>query len=516
MRSLVAMAVASLFVVGVSVASDAEASIKRFTNIEAQALEPALKALARERDFELVYRSEVVGALATGGVSGEMTADEALTSSLSGTGLTYRYLDETTVTIVPIGTQPKSGEQEGAKNAKTSAVSPMGQKPEEGQTFWDPFRVAQADTSSPPATSRSAVESSDALEEIVVTAQKREERLLDTPQSVTALSADYLSELGATQFRDFANTVPSLSFATSGGSTRPSLRGVTAGADVSPTVGIYVDEVPYGSSTSFAQGATLALDAALFDVSRIEVLRGPQGTLYGASSMGGLIKYVTKEPDTGEFGVDLQTELSSTEHGGTNYNAAAAVNMPIAIDRAALRASAYEIHDDGFIDNVARGISDIDRGDSYGGRLDLLLTPTEPLSIRITGFAQNISRDGETTADYSFSSGDKPYGSLGQFRPFPGGEHFKQRFRLASVTIGYDFGLARLTSMSGYQTMDLDNPYDVTVGFSPFCVFVGLTCDSFGFLNKIELHKFTQEFRLASHGTRAVDWIVGAFYNDES
>ena len=132
------------------------------------------------------------------------------------------------------------------------------------------------------------------LEEIVVTAQKFEQKLSETPLSVTAISASNLEALAATQFRDFASTVPSLTFTTSGvGSTQVNLRGITTGNNISPTVGIYVDEVPYGSSTPFASGAQLALDVGLFDVSRIEILRGPQGTLYGASTMGGLLKYVS-------------------------------------------------------------------------------------------------------------------------------------------------------------------------------------------------------------------------------
>ena len=132
------------------------------------------------------------------------------------------------------------------------------------------------------------------LEEVVVTAQKFEQKLSETPLSVTAISARNLEALGATQFRDFASTVPSLTFTTSGvGSTQVNLRGITTGNNISPTVGIYVDEVPYGSSTPFASGAQLALDVGLFDVSRIEILRGPQGTLYGASTMGGLLKYVS-------------------------------------------------------------------------------------------------------------------------------------------------------------------------------------------------------------------------------
>src|SRR5262245_52430284 len=149
------------------------------------------------------------------------------------------------------------------------------------------------------------------LEEIIVTAQKRQEKLSETPLSVSVLSARDLSAMAATQFRDFAATVPGLSFTSTGaGQTQVNLRGINSGGDVSPTVGIYVDEVPYGSSTAFASGGQLALDVGLFDVQRVEILRGPQGTLYGASTMGGLLKYVPTPPDTSAFGGTARAGIS--------------------------------------------------------------------------------------------------------------------------------------------------------------------------------------------------------------
>src|SRR5262249_15846399 len=143
----------------------------------------------------------------------------------------------------------------------------------------DSLRVSEADSAANNEHSSTAAHGTtdnSELEEVVVTAQKREERLIDVPQSVTVLSASDLARLGATQLRDYANTVPGLSFTTQGaGYSQVTLRGVTAGFDVSPTVGIYVDEVPYGAGG----GGFLGLDVGLFDMDRVEVLRGPQGTL---------------------------------------------------------------------------------------------------------------------------------------------------------------------------------------------------------------------------------------------
>jgi outer membrane receptor protein involved in Fe transport len=198
--------------------------------------------------------------------------------------------------------------------------------------------------------------------------------------------------------------VPALSFSTSGpGQTQLTLRGVTAGNDIGPTVGVYVNDVPYGSSTAFTNASSLSLDAGLFDMDRIEVLRGPQGTLYGASTMGGLIKYVTAAPELDVLSGSAQAGVSDTRHGGISYNGAAAINAPIVSDKIALRANGFYSQDGGFIDNLALGRKDVNRSRVYGGRADLLLKPTDALSIRIGGYIQNIHRDGTAAADYTLA-----------------------------------------------------------------------------------------------------------------
>ena len=121
----------------------------------------------------------------------------------------------------------------------------------------------------------------------------------------------------------------------------------------------------------------------LFDLSRVEVLRGPQGTLYGASTMGGLLKYVTTAPDLHDFGGTARAGLSTTEHGGVSYDAAGAVNLPFGSDKAAARVSGFYSHDGGYVDNVGLGKDDVNQSDVYGGRADVLLQPTDQLSIRL-------------------------------------------------------------------------------------------------------------------------------------
>jgi len=352
-----------------------------------------------------------------------------------------------------------------------------------------------------------------ALEEVVVTAQKFEQKLSETPLSVTAISARNLEALGATQFRDFANSVPSLTFTTSGvGSTQVNLRGITTGNNISPTVGIYVDEVPYGSSTPFASGAQLALDVGLFDVSRIEVLRGPQGTLYGASTMGGLLKYVSVVPDTTAFAATARAGVVSTSGGGVGYDAAAAVNAPLADDKAALRVSGFYTHDGGFIDNLTNGHDDVNEAEVYGGRADLLFKPADKLTLRVAAFAQDITRDGTAAADFGLATGEPIDGDLDQRRLRD--EPFDQQFRLASGTLDYEFEGATLTSITSYQTVRSNATTDVSAFFVPALGAGGIVLGSVDVFKKNETDKFTQELRLAATGPR-LDWTIGAFYTDE-
>jgi outer membrane receptor protein involved in Fe transport len=458
-------------------------------DIEPQPIMAALEKFADQTGLQIVFRDESVPVegVRTPGVVGELTPDEALNQLLLNTQLKYEFVNAHTVRIMQA---PSSGEN----LTKHSSA---------GSTLFAQAGSMGADSA--------AGEHEEELDEIVVTAQKRIERLIDVPQSVTVLSADSLAKLAAVQFRDYANTVPGLSFFTSGaGYTQVTLRGVTTGFDISPTVGIYVDEVPYGSSTPFTGAAYTALDVGLFDVDRIEVLRGPQGTLYGASSLGGLIKYVTKQPDATHFGTEVRTGISSTRDGGLNYDISGAVNAPLVAEKVALRVSGFESRDGGYVDNVAQGRDDVNQSDIYGGRFDLLVTPTDALSVRFTGFVQNISRDGNATVDYTFA-GDPVSSSLEQSRVTR--EPFDHRFRLASATVSYDFGSMALTSASSYQTVRTHQFADQTSYYAPFFpgFYSAVSLDS-----NLSTDKFTQELRLSSAGGQPIDWVIGGFYTHES
>lgn len=498
-------------------AQSAEArSVTYNLDIPAQGLNDALQALALASQHKLLYSSDLVNGKRSPALKGPFTTEQAVKALLVGTNLKYEVTSDGLVLIRAADELPRSSAAPAATGddpAGEDATAKEGKKSSSGD-----FRLAQVDQSAvgyQAVNNQNSGRKDEGLAEIIVTAQKREEHLIDVPQSVSVLSSEDLSKLGATQFRDFAATVPGLTFTTTGaGYTQVSLRGVTTGSDVGSTVGIYVDDVPYGSSSSFAQGAQLALDVGLFDIDRIEVLRGPQGTLYGASTMGGLIKYVSVSPDLTRFAGDVQAGVSGTQNGGANYNVAAATNVPIVPDTAALRVSAFESHDGGYVDNVASGRNDVNRSDVYGGRVSLLVVPTDRLTIRITGSLQNISRDGDATGDYTLA-GVPVYGSLDQHRLFA--EPFQQQFRLVSDNIDYDFGPVKLTSISSYQSTDTKLVHDLSGAYLPLLTEIGLPgYSALGWSEDFKTDKFTQELRLASSGLQPIEWLVGGFYTHEA
>jgi outer membrane receptor protein involved in Fe transport len=200
-----------------------------------------------------------------------------------------------------------------------------------------------------------------ALEEVVVTAQKRSENLQDVPVSIQALGGEKLEQLQVSAFVDYVKYLPSVSFTTSGpGFGQVYMRGVASGGDGNhsgslPSVGVYLDEQP----VTTIQGA---LDIHVYDIARVEALAGPQGTLYGASSQAGTLRIITNKPSTAGFAAGVDLELNQVDHGGTGHTLEGFVNIPLS-DKVAVRMVGWDVRDAGYIDNVA-GSRTYDRGDT--------------------------------------------------------------------------------------------------------------------------------------------------------
>lgn len=378
--------------------------------------------------------------------------------------------------------------------------------------------AALADNSSSEATPTNG------LTEIIVTAQKREENLQNVPESLTVLSGAALSDLQLTSVEDMAALVPGMSYQHFGaGQNIITLRGVTSGpAQLSSAVGVYIDDVPFGSSSADNNGGSQSGDFDTFDLSRVEVLQGPQGTLYGANAIGGLVKYVTNPPDPKGFDALVNVGGLETKDGGSGYSVKGMINIPISSD-AALRIDGFQRRDPGFIDdNGPYPASHIGATTFEGGRASLLWTPTEQLSIRLFAFSQSVNTDAQPVVDLRSIPGNPPqavqplYGDLEQQRLVP--EPYKSHYNLGGVTISYNMDWATLSSTTSYSVFNYELQNDFTGYYPGYNTYYGLTPEQFAVdgVENSRLGRATEEMRLTSKTGNPLEWQIGGYYDLES
>ncbi len=377
-------------------------------------------------------------------------------------------------------------------------------------------------------TALAADDESSGIAEVVVTAQKRAENIQDVPSSVSVLGGEMLSRLHATQLADYGAYLPGFNVSNAGspGQTTVTLRGIAA---VGPgaVVGTYVNDTPLGSSSNYARSVEFALDLMPYDVDRVEVLRGPQGTLYGASTMGGLLKYVLKDADTTAFkaqaGVEGLTVKGSG--GGFGWGARGAVNMPLG-ETTALRLSAFKQETPGYIDNsyvnpfVGGNRNDNDL-DQYGGRAAFLWQASDVFSLKLGGMWQRTKSDNKSYLTREVSGvplpdGCGPVGDLVDCHTFD--QPFEKKVDYYSATADWDVGWGDFTSATSYSKAHTLQHTDATFVYGilyPFVTDPPVPAGLNDFRLGLNLKKWTQEFRLASKSGGAIEWLVGAFYTNE-
>jgi iron complex outermembrane receptor protein len=383
-----------------------------------------------------------------------------------------------------------------------------------------------------------------ALQEVVVTAQKREEKLHDVPMGVTAITTEDLQKQQLVSLEDLQSKVPGLSLTqVQPGETRLTLRGQNVGG-IGSTVTTYIDDTPFGSSNALANGFFFSGDFDTWDLQRVEVLRGPQGTLYGAGSEGGLLKYVTNPPDPTKFAAAVQAGGEDVAHGDAAGSGKAMINLPLG-DRAAFRLSGYYEGLPGYVDDPSLGEKNINRGYRDGVHAALLVNFTDNLSIRLNAFGQDLHTDGSPNIDV-IGTGNFPLTPPpNQLEP-QNGDFNQQRFinepdtfkyRIYSGTLNWNIGWGTFTSITSYGTTDQNGVSDVTstpaaAGTGASGTFGDIATSLLGLVappppgaTKVaglaepattNIKKWTQEFRLASSAGQTLEWQLGAFYTHES
>ena len=342
---------------------------------------------------------------------------------------------------------------------------------------------------------------------IVVTATRRENTIESVPFNIQAFSRSDLETTAAKSASDIARLIPGLTFTDEGrrDGFRPFLRGLRSGEDVGlvATTAVYLDDVPIDRPGTFRP-----LDMRLLDLERIEILRGPQGTHYGAGAMGGVIRYISVKPDLIAANAEASAALSSTSHGGSNQDASAIANLPIVSSKLALRLSAAFQNTSGVLDNVRLDSANVDDARTMTARLALRWAP-----------------DDLTIIDASYQNEDSTFGernwfesTLGTFKigyNVPG--YQDESTSVAAITVQRDVGIADLTSTISYlevsraQRQDIthserDNYYARVVGSRiPLPPFIAVS------EGKDTARAWTQEIRLVSKDGGPFDWSVGAY-----
>jgi outer membrane receptor protein involved in Fe transport len=370
-------------------------------------------------------------------------------------------------------------------------------------------------------------------EQIVVTASKRLTKLQKTPISITAITGAEIQKRGITSVTALARDVPGVAIKTSGpGQTEFEIRGLSSAGGSSPTVGFYLDDTPL-TAPAAAQNGKVVIDPNLYDLSRIEVLRGPQGTLYGSGSEGGTIRVLTNQPNLAAYQASVQTTLSGTDGGGLNHGENVMVNLPLIPDVLSLRLVGSESYTSGWIDRIVVGDFPVSpglvRGDALaapildqhhgvndeelqGLRASLLYKPNDQLTITPFIFFQQIQSNG-------LSDFDSNPGTLAHYQPFDIAEPFADRFFIAGITANTKFDGFDVTSSTSHWnrgasiTQDESEQLQYAFGL-PSDTISGGGVGPASITEHDYTRQWSEEIRLTSATNSAFQWLVGGFYSN--
>ena len=372
------------------------------------------------------------------------------------------------------------------------------------------------------------------LEEITVTAEKFTSTIQNTPISMSAISGDQLVAAGLTRIQDIVHEIPGLSMRSAGpGLTEYDARGLASNGGAAPTVGFYLDEIPL-SPPALSQSGKVVIDPNLYDLERVEVLRGPQGTLYGSGSMGGTVKVITNQPKLGTFEGSVQGTGSYTDGGGGNGSGDLMLNMPIG-DVLAVRLVLSDLYRSGWIDNItvnpfpvtignpvqgnvlAGPVTNVIRNANdeklWSARMSVLYKPSEDLSVLATAMAQSLRMGGYDLIDGSPDSAVPSRVYNAHYEAFPLRESVVDNIDVFGLTVNANVNFADLTTATAYwsrlgvQTQDAsESIYYSNGGGAPFV--------PVPYTERDPSHQFSQEVRLTSHDSGGWHWVGGAFYSE--
>jgi outer membrane receptor protein involved in Fe transport len=337
------------------------------------------------------------------------------------------------------------------------------------------------------------------VEEVIVTAQKRAQRLVEVPVAITAMSGEEVQQKGLTNIQDIAFAVPGMALREDGpGSYQIFMRGLSNQYGSDALVGVYLDEAPL-SLTGFDQ-----LDSRPIDLERVEVLKGPQGTLFGQGTVAGAVRYITKSPDLSGFGGSLEAQESFISGGDSHEVLTGVLNAPIVQDKFGIRIVAHAEEGGGWQDQPEAGIEDGNNQDLRMVRTKALWKLTDALSVQAMAVIHR--NESELGLGYEEPGRTVTVGVDRARRLVPK----KFEYDLYNLDVKYDLGFGELLSSSTY--IDHDHRYPFSYIGGPETVYGGLLEGTDA--RRTTAHQFTQEIRLTSSGEGAFNYTVGGFYRE--
>lgn len=477
-------------------------------DLPSQSLGDSLRAVSMQTNTNLFFDPALVAGKQAKALQVRSTIDEALARLLNGTGIKYEFLDEKTIVL----SAEKSKDDDVASGTELDAVSGAGIN-----GFWNHFLLAQSNSSSSSTYASNAEvnagqaakedrRENEMLEEIVVTAQRREENLQDVPISVTVLGGKELDESSFSGVTDALNNTPGFVSTpqTVNGGTVFSLRGVSTGGSGLATgaspVGYYINGVPFG----FVRNAFLPADPNIYDLERIEVLNGPQGTLYGANSLSGVIRIITRDANTSQFEFKARSSISGTDGGDESTSGDFALNIPLLEDRVAVRFVAGYRDDGGWVDSTnhyqgANGLTPPALPGGYGNNVNDVVTKSYRLQVR-------LEPSDATTIDFSAWQSDRdasamPTSDAYNRTSYPADQPGNEEFTAYGLNIAHDFASFSLSSMTSYV--------DYQSHMEPLSYPGG---GDLRLISNFDSAIFAQEFNLNSTTDGPWRWSTGLFY----
>jgi iron complex outermembrane receptor protein len=352
---------------------------------------------------------------------------------------------------------------------------------------------------------------------IIVTAEKRSEDIQQVPMSVAVIDGGQLENLHATQLSDYAGYIPGLTVTDGGAPGQASLgiRGV-APLSAGSTVATYIDETPIGTSSNYGGGSTNILDLLPFDLQSVEVLRGPQGTLYGAIALGGVVRYVTRKPDLDTMSWRAGADVFSRENGdGAGFGGRVGLNLPLVPGSVALSASFARQESPGYIDNVQTGKNGQNASTQQAAHADLLWKINDAAELRVQAIQSRADSDSSSAVALDPVSLKPTHGNLEDDNYVP--EPYRKDVDYWNATLNWGLGFGDFVSSTSYSDSTQHSAVDASLVYGVLFPYVGLPDNGISVVSyDLKLYKTTQEFRLVSKQDGPVEWLLGAFYTSEN